>query len=334
MDKVKILDCTLRDGGYVNDWNFGQANIKNFVNYVAKSGTDFIELGFLKELAYNPNRTFFRSINHALPLLSGSQNFTLMINFGEYDISNFSENQNKNIKLRVFFKKEERFSALMYCRKLIELGYDVFINPGYTNTYTKSELQNLIEQVNEISPYAFSVVDTIGAMVENDILEIFGFIDKILDSQINLSFHSHNSLNLSFSNAKVLIENCSERNLIIDSSVMGMGRGAGNLCTEDFAEYLNKFYGKNYDISYLQTPAQEIILPIYNRSPWGNSTPYYLCAKHNCHPNYAKFLTDKKDVSEKLMEVIFSQIPEIRKTVFDKTLINSLYESIKNKTPN
>ena len=101
---IKILDCTLRDGGYLVDWNFGKDSIYSIVENLSKSGIDFIELGFLKECNFSKDKTFFSSVSDLENLISENQKYTLMVNFGEYDIANFFSCENKNVKIRVAFK--------------------------------------------------------------------------------------------------------------------------------------------------------------------------------------------------------------------------------------
>ena len=80
MTNIKILDCTLRDGGYVNNWNFKEKNIKFIVNNLVNAGCDYIECGFLKQADYNPDKSWFQSfeqLEKLLPQQSDSE-FTLM----------------------------------------------------------------------------------------------------------------------------------------------------------------------------------------------------------------------------------------------------------------
>lgn len=93
----------------------------------------------------------------------------------------------------------------------------------HTNTYSSSELLNLVRKVNEIKPNGLTIVDTTGAMKEKDILTAFYVIDSSLDKNIALCFHSHNNLQLSFSNAQCLMKVCNDRELIIDSTVIRNG---------------------------------------------------------------------------------------------------------------
>ena len=108
INSVKILDCTLRDGGYVIDWMFGEKTIQSILKELHLAKIDYIECGFLKETQIEKGKTFFSSINDLEKYIIPEQKYTLMINFGEYDISHFSECKNKNIKIRIAFKKHHQ----------------------------------------------------------------------------------------------------------------------------------------------------------------------------------------------------------------------------------
>lgn len=320
---VKILDCTLRDGGYLNDWVFGRDTIYSIVSNLNKSGIDFIECGFLKETAYQEDVTFFDKIESLKKIATYNQNYTVMVNFGEYDISNFSKCNDKNIKIRVAFKKHNQKEAIEYIKELISLGWDVFANPMSTNTYSGDELMVLINELNSIKPFGVSIVDTLGNMYEKDILQIFSFIDKNLSEGIALGFHSHNSLQLSFANTKALLKMKINRLLIIDSCLYGMGRGAGNLCTELITKYLNDNFECDYEIFSILKSIEEDIKPFYQKSPWGYSTPFYIAAIHGCHPNYAQALINMNISNEKISEIL-QRIPINNRAIYDKDFINTI----------
>lgn len=327
----KILDCTLRDGGYLNNWNFGEGNILSIIEKLHQSDIDYIECGFLKEAEFNPDRTIFNSISDVEKYIQKDKNYTLMVNFGEYGIEHLSECKLKNIALRVAFKKNNQKEALDYINKLITLGWNVFANPMSTNTYSQSELENLVDELNKINLQCVTIVDTLGNMYEDDVIRIFKFFNKNLNSNIALGFHSHNSLQLSFSNTKALLKMNLERPIIIDSCLYGMGRGAGNLCTELITKYLNDNYINKYKILPLLKSIELNLKPIFIKSPWGYSTPYYIAALHGCHPNYASFLVEKGILDEDL-EKILSQIPQSQKVLYDKDLVIELVNSYLQKS--
>ena len=314
MTNIKILDCTLRDGGYVNNWDFNHKCARQIINNLIKAKVDYIECGFLKDCEYTPEKTLFNEIDEINNLCPPKENsntkIVAMSIFGQ-----FSENKlipkNDNIALdaiRVTFKKHEIEEVFKYFEKIKQKGYEVFVNPTNIDTYSDNELLSLISKINKLAPYGFSIVDTKGILKENDILRLFYLIDNNLSKDITLCFHSHNNLQLSFSNAQQLLKVCKYRKLIIDSTVFGMGRGAGNLCTELITQYLNDNYDTNYDIIPILKIVDEQINPIFARTPWGYSVPYYLAATNHCHPNYAKYLVDKQTVPVEIINKLFFQV--------------------------
>ena len=320
---IKILDCTLRDGGYIINWSFGENVITSIIKKLHLAGIDYIECGFLKELEYNKNKSFFSSIKDLEKILNPNQKYTLMVNYGEYDISNFKECNSPNIRIRVAFKKYNQREALEYIQKLKNLGWEVGANPMHTNTYSKEELAYLLEKFNEINPESVSIVDTLGNMYEHQVLDIFRFLDDNLNKNISIGFHSHNAMQLSFSNTKAILNMNLCREIIIDSCTYGMGRGAGNLCTELITKYLNDNYEKNYKIFPVLKIIDNDLKPFYNKTPWGYSTPYYIAAIYGCHPNYATFLVKQKLSDEEIHKII-SKISDNKKIIYDENYINEL----------
>ena len=328
MSNIKILDCTLRDGGYINNWNFGEKNIKKIIQNLVFAKLDYIECGFLKTHDYDKEKTFFPCfdfLENILPEDYNQTKFTLMINFGEYPLENIPMCTNNDIALRIVFKKSEKEQAVAFCKELIEKKYNVFVNPMHTNTYSSTELLELVQMVNKIKPKGLTIVDTTGAMKEKEILTSFYLVDANLDKDIALCFHSHNNLQLSFSNAQCLMKVCKDRELIIDSTVFGMGRGAGNLCTELLTQYINDNYNGNYDLIPILKIVDEQINPIFAKTPWGYSVPYYLAATNHCHPNYAKYLVDKQTVPVEIINHLLQTIPEEKKSSYDSNLIKQIY---------
>ena len=304
----KILDCTLRDGGYINNWNFPIYSAKNIIELLKLSKVDFIEIGF-----YHHN---IQKI-----ITEDCSNIIAMVDFLKTPIAKILPIENSKIKtLRIIFKKQNYLNALKYCNEIKNKGYRIFTNATFINEYTNHELIDLINKINEIKPAAFTITDSIGTFTSIDIKKIFKIVNNELDSNIAICFHSHNNLGLSYSNAKTLIELNKTRDLIIDSTIFGMGRGAGNLRSEFIMEYLNK-NGANYNLKPIFEIIKNYIFPIYKKTPWGCSVPYYLSALHKCHPNYAKDLIEKK-IDLKRMEKILSSIPYNKKAVYDNQLIS------------
>lgn len=330
MSHIQILDCTLRDGGYCNDCRFGFENQKKIISGLVEAGIDIIECGFLMNtVTYEPDVTRFTSLRQAawiIPENRDGKTFVLLTDYGKYNPNDIPVYDGNSVDgLRVAFHKKNRVEALEECRQIKDKGYKVFIQAMVSLSYTDEEFLDLIKRVNELEPFAFYIVDSFGMMKRKDLIRLFYLVEHNLKECIKIGFHSHNNMHLAYSNAQSLVDMHSDRDLIIDASIYGMGRGAGNLNTELFIGYLNENAGGNYDIKPLLVIIDEIVNEFYQRNYWGYSLPNYLSASHNAHPNYAGYLDDKKTLTVEDMNEIFDMMDEEKRFWFDKTYIEELY---------
>lgn len=332
MDRLQILDCTLRDGGYCNGWDFGNESIRRILAGLEASGADIVECGFLTDrVGYRTGNTRFpdiRRIEELLPADRGRQKYVCMVNYGEYQAGGIPDRRPEGLDgIRVAFHKKDRAEAMAFCGELCRKGYLVFIQAMVSLNYTDSEFLDLIERANRIRPYAFYIVDSFGVMKRRDMERFFWLTDHNLDRDILLGFHSHNNMQLAYSNAQAFAEMRTGRERIVDTSIMGMGRGAGNLNTELFVEYLNESAERKYELKPLLTVIDETLSGFYRKAPWGYSLSNYLSASHNAHPNYAGYLASKHTLTVSAMDEIFSMMPSEKKKSFDREYIEELYIS-------
>ena len=330
MSNIKILDCTLRDGGYVNDFDFGSNNIAKILLQLQNAGIDIVECGFLEDGEYDPNASVFNAVEQIAALLPQKRNddtmYVAMACYGEYSLSRLSPCDGSSVTgIRVTFHYNEVDAALDYCREVKRLGYKVFVQPVGTSSYTDAQLLKLILEVNKIKPYAFYLVDTLGLMVQRDIARFFYLIDHNLDADINFGFHSHNNLQLSFSNCQYIASLNTKRTISLDASVYGMGRGAGNLNTELIANYLNIYNGANYRIEPILQIVDEVISKIKSKYDWGYNDSFYLAAINGCHPNYAAYLSNKHTLTIREIATILRSIDTDSRALFDKDLVEKKY---------
>lgn len=335
MANIQILDCTLRDGGYINDFDFGRRNIVKILSKLVSANIDIVECGFLEDGEYDENCSVFTRVEQITSLLPHERKntmFVAMACYGEYDLSQLSSYDGSSIVgIRVTFHYNEVDDALEYCRKIKSLGYKIFVQPVGTTSYSDEQLLKLIAKVNKLEPYAFYLVDTLGLMVQADVARFFYLIDHNLDRKIHMGFHSHNNLQLSFSNCQFLASINSERVISLDASVYGMGRGAGNLNTELIANYLDCYCNSQYRIEPLLEIVDEIVSDIRAKYEWGYSVPYYLAAINGCHPNYASYLSGKKTLTVKEISSILRRIEVDKRSLFDKKLAESKYLEFQSK---
>ena len=328
---TQILDCTLRDGGYINDWRFGKKTIVSILEKLEKANIDIIECGFLTRMVKDEACSLFNDIaqiEKVLPRQERTAMYVAMIAIGEKELhpSELAPFDGKSLEgIRLTFHKGEIDQAMEWARIIQEKGYKVFMQPVGTGFYTDMELLQLVEKMNQLQPYAFYIVDTLGSMYRNEVSHRFYLIDENMRPEIHLGFHGHNNLQLAFSNAQVLGKIQTKRTLILDSSVNGMGRGAGNLPTELITQYINKNIASRYDVTMVMDIYDEYISAIRKKFEWGYSVPYHIAASNVCHPNYASYLINKQTLTMKDIEKIIQSIPEKYKILYDQSLIEELY---------
>ncbi len=335
MGTVNLLDCTLRDGGYINNWKFGFLTIKSIITYLIESQIDYIEIGFLRNCIYDRNSTLFNNVEEIkaiLPKYSANTKFTAMALHNQYDVKKLGPNDGTTIEvIRVTFHDYDVDEGLKFCKEVIKKGYQCFCNPINIMGYSDINILKLIQKINDIKPYAFSIVDTFGSMTKNDLQRIYLLIENNLDKSIVIGLHLHENLSLSYSMAQDFMAMCSNnRNCVIDGSLLGMGRTPGNLCIELMINYLNKYYNETkYNINPVLEAIDEHIVRIKKLESWGYSAAYALSANYNLHRNYAEYLLQKGDLHTKNINHILSQIEDIKKTAFDEEYVANLYYKYK-----
>lgn len=338
MNNLRVLDCTLRDGGCVNDFNFGIINMRSIKSGLESSGVDIIECGYIDEnKGSSEGRSQFDneiSIQHQL--LDQKKSNTLyvaMIDYGKFDCLRLKECSKISIDgIRIAFHKKDLFPAISMCKTVLKKGYRLFVQPMAILRYTDSEILELLSLINQelFDAEAFYIVDSFGEMRLDDFRRILYLVDNNLKPNIAIGMHSHNNLQLSYANAIQLIEYRSERKKIIDSSIMGMGKGAGNLNTELLLEHLNNSTGSFYDIHPLLDLIDKVINQIYSEYKWGYAVEYYLSAMNSCTPSYAKYFYEKHLMSIEQISALLKLLDPSKRVSFDKDYADMIYFSFNN----
>ena len=333
MNNLKVLDVTLRDGGCVNDFNFGQVYMERILAAQEASGVDIIELGYIDESkGSSSGRTQY--INEKvipqciLKHKKSNVTYVAMMDYGKFNVNNFGPRTENGIDgIRCAFHKKNRLDIISLGRKLIEKGYEFYIQPMITLRYSDAELLELIDLINRELPDAsgFYIVDSFGEMRPNDMSRMLNLVDHNLISSMPLGFHSHNNLQLSYSNAMAMLQFPTNRDFILDCSIMGMGKGAGNLNTEILLEHLNVYYGKQYKIAPLLTVIDKVINQLHDEFYWGYAPEYYLSSSNHCTPSYASHFYNKHMLPIDQVGELLGMIEEEKKISFDKNYAEELY---------
>ena len=338
MADCKLLDCTLRDGGYVNEWHWGFGAARKIIQTLTRAGVDVVEVGFLRNVAeYDPDTTVCNTIeelNRLLPDESqrGHTMYSGMAMRSNYDISKLSPYDGHGIEIiRITAHDYDIRDGMDFARRVKELGYKVSINPINIMGYDDKDLLWIFEQVNAIHPWQFSIVDTFGSMRRRDLDRIVSLADHNLAPDIRLALHLHENMALSFCLAQNFLDKHLQRDIAIDGSLMGMGRIPGNLPIELIADYCNENIGQHYNIDDMMDAIQDHIAPIKGESPWGYTPAYFLSARFNLHRNYAEHYLGKGDLTNRDINHLLAAIAPNKKTVFDAAYADALYTEYKNR---
>ncbi|MCR5528320.1 MAG: hypothetical protein K6F49_03785 [Saccharofermentans sp.] len=330
MGNIYLLDCTLRDGGYVNEWRFGEDTIKGFGKKIAMTGIKFYEVGFLKGDSYDPDVAKFPTVesfkNVIIPKSPDLVYVGMLDMSAPVALESIPPYDGSSIDMiRVIFKKNKADEAYVYCKKILELGYKLSVNFVGTDSYTDSEFIDGILRFNELMPDAMAIVDTFGLIKKKQFLRLVYLADNNMAPGIALCYHGHNNLQQAFGNAESLVELNLKRDVCIDACVFGMGRGAGNLNLELIAEYLNENYDTEYRIEPMLQIMDEYLKEFYTSKFWGYSLPLYLSASCHCHPNYAIYLEEKNSLTVKSFNELLNNIPDSDKASFSKEKAEKYY---------
>lgn len=333
MRQIQLLDCTLRDGGYINDWQFGHEDMISVVERLVGAGVDVIEVGFIDaRRPFDINRSIMPDTASAARIFDGVETCNAMmlgmIDYGTCPIENLQPCKESFLDgIRVIFKKEIRQDAIRYCAAVKALGYQVFANCVSITSYSEDELIDLIALINELEPYAVSMVDTYGLLHQEGLMKIFEVMDANLKPQIGLAYHAHNNFQMGYANGIEFITRETTRPLVVDGTLFGMGKSAGNTPLELLAMYMNEHFDTHYDISLMLDAIEMNLMEIHQRLSWGYKPFFFIAASQKCHPNYVSFLIDKGTLSMRSINELLGRLEGPKKLLYDQKYIEQLYLS-------
>ena len=260
MQSIFLLDSTLRDGGLgledafnhgYSAASFGLESRVSILNGLCDANLDMIEVGSI-EVSKDDKRKFaiyqsIQQISEILPLNKRTPRFAALYRGPDTPVEKIPHcNDSLCQYVRVILRYSELRKSLDFCSALSSKGYHVCVQPMLTMRYSKQELAEVVAASNDMGAFALYFVDSYGYMDEEDVSRFVDVYNSKLAPNIKIGFHAHNNTNRAFSNAVAFIKVAGDRDIIIDSCVMGLGQGAGNLQTELIADYLMKKHGRKF----------------------------------------------------------------------------------------
>lgn len=330
MQHAKLLDCTLRDGAYLIDKTFGDTTIKGIVSGLVKAKIDYIEVGFFQNDGFGEGKTVFLNSADAKRFIPDDKQgceFSVLADFSRYSVENLDDCTGNSIDaVRECFFKHERYDAMNACRAIKEKGYKLFVQPVDILGYTDMELIEFLQMVNEVEPYCLSIVDTFGSMYQEDLHRVFELINHNLIPTCKIGFHSHNNMQLSNALSQEFIRmTVGKRDVVVDGTINGMGRGAGNTPTELVAQYMVSQLGYRYDIDAILDIIDGYMDNIRSRCEWGYSTPFFVAGCYSAHVNNIAYLINKNSITSKDIRYILNKIGAVNRKRYDYDLLENTY---------
>lgn len=271
---AKILDCTLRDGGYYTNWDFSTDIVKKYFSAFNQLPVEYLEVGYRSKAMKNYLGEFFYCPDYVLENIRTLSQKKMVIILDEKDV--LKEDAAMLLKpcvgivtmVRMAIDPKNFKRALGLAEEVKKMGFEVGFNVMYMSSWKQQkEFLELIKEVEGIADI-FYMVDSYGGVFPGDVKEIYNLVKE--KTNVPIGFHGHNNLELGLINTLTAIE-CGAA--MVDSTITGMGRGAGNLKTELLLTALNAREGLevNFNALSIVTDAFEELQKEYE---WGTNLPY------------------------------------------------------------
>lgn len=308
-DKITLLDCTIRDGGYLNNWEFTNEEVLDCYKAVTQAGYEYFEIGFRtnKNLLSNKGKWCYSTeedINNIYKKYNGCK-IVVMAKIGTVTIDDFVKKDKSNVTMvrvllaraslengtqKSYYNKSDVIKAKVFCQKLIDFGYEVCMNFGCGDIINDDEIKIIASEFHNMKINALYLADTYGGFnTKNLPIQLHKFYTefKKYNSDVLFGFHCHNNNEDALNKATTAIyHGCT----MIDSCISGLGRGAGNLKSEQLMAYLytdKTEYIKRITPLIVYFDKHILSKKEYQQNHHINSHPYYMISGvFSLHPDY------------------------------------------------
>ncbi|MCB9262666.1 MAG: hypothetical protein H6607_09860 [Flavobacteriales bacterium] len=320
------MDCTLRDGGYYNDWDFDLELAKEFIASLNTAGVDIVEVGYKSKVKKGFYGSFKYCPEEFLQFLNDydRMEFAFMVDASEFITPDGLDHESLNslikkqedsvfswVRIASHLRDVQRSTQLIHYFK--EKGYKVCFNLMGGSLLSDDDLVSSIKAINETKLDVFYIADSFGSFYPKDIKHLLRLIKAHFTGQIGIHLHD-------YANAIVAME---EEVDIIDGTLTGMGRGAGNLRLEQFLLGLKEHYGMtNLVPDALLEVMNEYFLPLKQTYSWGYTYSYMFSGANNIHQMYCQTLKTSNRFTPKQIYSILSNIPDDKRQSYKPQILD------------
>ncbi|ALC91518.1 nucleoid-structuring protein H-NS [Bacillus sp. FJAT-18017] len=291
-NKCKILDCTIRDGGLVNNWDFSVEFVQDLYNGLSDAGVEYMEIGYKNSPkllnATEPNPWRFLDDNFLKEIIPEKKftKLSALVDIGRVDPNDILPREESILDMiRVACYIREVDKGLELVQMFHDLGYETSLNIMALSSVPESQLIKAFELVKASPVDVVYIVDSFGSLDPADIEHQVNKFKAMLPNK-QLGIHTHNNMQLAFANTLSALRNGVT---FLDSSVYGMGRAAGNCHTELLVSYIQK---TSYELKPVLGVIEKHMLDMRQRWEWGYIIPYMISGVLNEHPRVAMSYRD------------------------------------------
>ena len=306
---MKLLDCTLRDGGYYTNWNFDTQMVQDLVTNLDLAGVDIIELGYkspVKGGKYRKcnDRFIWEVLGHRLPVHADLAFMVDAKDFIKGDTLDYSliddvihpQHQSPFKVCRLAIKHSEIEKAIEIGAIINEKGYDLIVNLMGISLLTEAQIQDF-EKFAELEPKALYFADSYGNLEPNDVRRLAKHFRQF---EVPVGIHTHDNLGLAFANSLAGLTSGID---YIDGTLLGMGRGVGNVRTEQLIAYL-QHDGYSYESNPVQRLITKWMKPLKQQYGWGFTHNYMVSGLKHIHPLYTQTLQNSFLNSNRIEDIL------------------------------
>jgi 4-hydroxy 2-oxovalerate aldolase len=282
------MDCTIRDGGLMNNWQFSDEFVRSVYNACVEGGIDYMEIGYKSSEKYfskEENGPWKFCEEKDIRRITGENKtntkISVMVDIGRIDMENIPPKSKSVVDMiRVAAYLHQIDKAVFLAEYCMDKGYETSINLMAVSKVNELDLDGALSDVAKSKVPIFYLVDSFGSMYCEQIELITKKYSEILKGK-TIGIHAHNNMQLAFSNTiTAVIHGCS----MLDATLLGLGRGAGNCPVEILIAFLKN---PKYRLLPLFQVIQDQILPLQKTIDWGYHIPYLVTGAMNEHPKEA-----------------------------------------------
>lgn len=287
-ENTKVMDCTVRDGGLMNKWQFSDEFVRGVYDACSEAGIDYMEIGYISsEKAFSREEVgpWKFCSNNDLRRIAGdnerSIKLSAMADIGRIDFNDIPVATDTVLDMiRVACYAHQIDKAISLAHHCMDKGYETTINLMAVSSVSEPELGEVLNDISKSRIPIFYLVDSFGSMHSESITYLMRKYKEALPEK-EIGIHAHNNIQMAVSNTITALGNGASR---LDATLLGMGRGAGNCPMEILIALLKN---PRYRLLPLFKAIQEQILPWSKEIDWGYHIPYLITGALNAHPRSA-----------------------------------------------